>query len=153
MFDFTNSSIDILILVLRIAVVLLLYFFLWQVLRFVLRDLRVGGQPSGDGAARSPYGQLVVVRAGQSGVAAGKIFPLGPSNIIGRSMENCEIALNDTFLSSQHARLELQGDVWVLEDLRSTNGTFVNEIEVRDATSLEEGDIVRVGRVEMRLSR
>src|SRR5215210_6352050 len=128
MLDFANSSIDVLIFVLRIAVVLLLYFFLWQVLRFVLR-------------------------AGQSGVAAGKIFPLGPSNIIGRSMENCEIALNDTFLSSQHARLELQGDVWVLEDLHSTNGTFVNEIEVRDATSLEEGDILRVGRVEMRLSR
>jgi len=153
MFDFTNSSIDILILVLRIAVVLLLYFFLWQVLRFVLRDLRAGGLPNADGAARSPYGQLVVLRAGQSGVAAGKIFPLGPSNIIGRSMENCEIALNDTFLSSQHARLELQGDVWVLEDLHSTNGTFVNEIEVRDATSLEEGDVLRVGRVEMRLSR
>ena len=45
MFDFTNSSIDILILVLRIAVVLLLYFFLWQVLRFVLRDLHTGGLP------------------------------------------------------------------------------------------------------------
>ena len=56
MFDFTNSSIDILILVLRIAVVLLLYFFLWQVLRFVLRDLRVGGQPSSDGAARVATG-------------------------------------------------------------------------------------------------
>src|SRR5512138_1873505 len=153
MFDFTNSSIDILIFVLRIAVVLLLYFFLWQVLRFVMRDLRAGGQLSGDGVSKSPYGQLLVLRAGASGVAAGKTFPLGPSNIIGRSMENCEIALNDTFLSSQHARLELQGDVWVLEDLNSTNGTFVNEIEVRDAISVEEGDIIRVGRVEMRLVR
>src|SRR5215211_6261654 len=142
MFDFTNASIDILILVLRIAVVLLLYFFLWQVLRFVLRDLRVGGQPSGDGASRSPYGQLVVLRAGQSGVVAGKIFPLGPSNIIGRSLENCEIALNDSFLSSQHARLELQGDVWVIEDLKSTNGTFLNEMEVRDSAIVEEGDII-----------
>ena len=153
MFDLTNSSIDILIFVLRVAVVLLLYFFLWQVLRFVMRDLRAGGQPSGDGMSRSPYGQLVVLRAGQSGVAAGKSFPLGPSNIIGRSMENCEIALNDSFLSSQHARLELQGDVWVLEDLRSTNGTFVNDMEVRDSTVVEEGDVIRVGRVEMRLSR
>ena len=151
MFDLTNASIDIFIFVLRIAVVLLLYFFLWQVLRFVVRDLRAGNQLSADGVTKSPYGQLVVLRAGQSGVAAGKIFPLGPSNIIGRSLENCEIALNDTFLSSQHARLELQGDIWVLEDLRSTNGTFVNEIEVRDAISLEEGDIIRVGRVEMRL--
>jgi pSer/pThr/pTyr-binding forkhead associated (FHA) protein len=96
---------------------------------------------------------LVVVRAGQSGVAVGKTFPLGPSNILGRSLENCEIALNDSFLSSQHARLELQGDDWVLEDLRSTNGTFVNEMEVRDSTIVEEGDIIRVGRVEMRLTR
>ena len=151
MFDLTNFSIDILVLILRVAVVLLLYFFLWQVLRFVMRDLRTGGQAAN--GTSSPYGQLLVLRAGASGVAAGKTFPLGPSNIIGRSMENCEIALNDTFLSSQHARLELQGDVWILEDLNSTNGTFVNEIEVRDATSVEEGDIIRVGRVEMRLVR
>lgn len=153
MTDITNTSLGIIILLLRVAVVLLLYFFLWQVLRFVIRDLRSAGQSSGAPGARSPYGQLVVVRAGQSGVAAGKVFQLGPSNIIGRSMENCEVALNDSFLSSQHARLELRGDEWVLEDLRSTNGTFVNEMEVRDATIVEEGDIVRVGRVEMRLVR
>ena len=150
--DILNPSINIIILLLRVAVVLLLYFFLWQVLRFVMRDLRFGGAAAG-GAASSPYGQLVVVRAGQSGVAVGKTFPLGPSNILGRSLENCEIALNDSFLSSQHARLELQGDEWVLEDLRSTNGTFVNEMEVRDSTIVEEGDIIRVGRVEMRLTR
>src|SRR5262245_4749555 len=152
MFDLTNFSIDILVLILRVAVVLLLYFVLWQVVRVVIRDLRTGSQAVASGT-NSPYGQLMVLRAGASGVPAGKTFPLGPSNIIGRSMENCEIALNDTFLSSQHARLELQGDAWVLEDLRSTNGTFVNEIEVRDATIVEEGDVIRVGRVEMRLMR
>ena len=150
--DIINPSINIIILLLRVAVVLLLYFFLWQVLRFVIRDLRASGASAG-GTLNSPYGQLVVLRAGQSGVAVGKVFPLGPSNIIGRSLENCEIALNDSFLSAQHARLELQGDTWVLEDLRSTNGTFVNEMEVRDATILEEGDIVRVGRIELRLTR
>lgn len=153
MFDLTNFSIDILVLLLRVAVVLLLYFFLWQVLRAVLRDIRGGAAGAGSGASSSPYGQLVVLRAGASGVPAGKIFPLGPSNIIGRSMENCEIALNDSFLSSQHARLELQGNTWVLEDLGSTNGTFVNEIEVRAAASIEEGDVLRVGRVEMRIMR
>ena len=148
--DLLNPSLNIIILLLRVAVVLLLYFFLWQVLRSVIRDLRSSGTAS-SGALKSPYGQLVVLRAGQSGVAVGKVFPLGPSNIIGRSLENCEIALNDSFLSSQHARLELQGDEWVLDDLHSTNGTFVNEMEVRDATIVEEGDVIRVGRVEMRL--
>jgi hypothetical protein len=153
MFDLTNFSIDILVLLLRVAVVLLLYFFLWQVLRSVVRDLRSSGAPASGASAGSPYGQLMVLRAGTSGVAAGKAFPLGPSNIIGRSMEHCEVALNDSFLSSQHARLELQGSTWVLEDLGSTNGTFVNEIEVRAPTSIEEGDVVRVGRVEMRIVR
>lgn len=148
--DITNTSLNIIILLLRIAVVLLLYFFLWQVLRFVMRDLQSAGS-SGTSGLKSPYGQLAVVRAGQSGVAVGKLFPLGPANVIGRSMENCEIALNDSFLSAQHAKLERRGDEWTLEDLHSTNGTFVNEIEVRDATVVEEGDIIRVGRVEMRL--
>jgi pSer/pThr/pTyr-binding forkhead associated (FHA) protein len=152
--DILNPSINIIILLLRIAVVLLLYFFLWQVLRFVMRDLRSGGAAAvGAGAINSPYGQLVVLRAGQSGVAVGKVFPLGPSNTIGRSLEDCEIALNDSFLSSEHARLDLQGSAWVLEDLRSTNGTFVNDMEVRDSTVVEEGDVIRVGRVEMRLTR
>jgi FHA domain-containing protein len=151
--DILNPSINVIILLLRVAIVLLLYFFLWQVLRFVMRDLRVGGGVQGSGAVSSAYGQLVVVRAGQSGVVVGKSFPLGPSNILGRSLENCEVALNDSFLSAQHARLELQGDTWVLEDLRSTNGTFVNDMEVRDSAIVEEGDIIRVGRVELRLGQ
>lgn len=151
MFELANTSIDVFMLVLRVAVVLLLYFFLWQALRVMMRDLAAAGQPGSVATAASPYGQLIVLRSGQSGVAAGKVFPLSPSTIIGRSMEHCEIALNDTFLSQQHARLELRGSQWVLEDLRSTNGTFVNDIEVRDATIVEEGDIIRVGRVEMRL--
>lgn len=153
MLDIANTSIDIIVLLLRVAVVLLLYFFLWQVLRFVVRDLQGAGQPTPGAGQISPYGQLVVLRSGQSGVTAGKTFPLSPSTIIGRSMEQCEIALNDSFLSQQHARLELRGDQWVLEDLGSTNGTFVNDIEVRDATIVEEGDIVRVGRIEMRMVR
>lgn len=151
MFDFANTSLEIIILILRFAVVGFLYLFLWQVLRAVISELRAVGQGSTQAASR--YGQLVVLRSGQSGVAVGKIFTLGPSNLIGRSMESCEIALNDTFLSQQHARLELRDDTWVIEDLRSTNGTFVNGIEVRDATILEDGDILRFGRVELRLVR
>lgn len=152
MFDLANSSLEVLILLLRVAVVGLLYLFLWQVLRAVIGELRAIGQ-GGSSQSGSRYGQLVVLRSGQSGVAVGKSFQLGPSNLIGRSMESCEIALNDSFLSQQHARLELRDDTWTIEDLRSTNGTFVNGIEVRDATILEEGDVLRFGRIELRLVR
>src|SRR5215212_11924595 len=55
--DITNTSLNIIILLLRVAVVLLLYFFLWQVLRFITRDLRSGTMAAGSSALRSPYGQ------------------------------------------------------------------------------------------------
>jgi pSer/pThr/pTyr-binding forkhead associated (FHA) protein len=152
MIDIANISLEIIILILRVAVVGLLYLFLWQVFRAVVNELRAIGQQGG-ASQSSKYGQLVVLRSGQSGIAVGKSFALGPSNIIGRSMESCEIAINDSFLSQQHARLEMRDDGWVIEDLRSTNGTFVNGMEVRNATALDEGDVIRFGRVELRLVR
>lgn len=148
MFDIANLSIGVLILLLRVAVVFLLYFFLWQVLRVVSRDLAGGVQPAQ--AQASPYGQLVVTSAGQTGIPVGKVFPLNQVSVIGRSTE-AEISLNDTFLSSEHARLELRDGVWSLEDLGSTNGTFLNGFEVRAPTEVHDGDLVRVGRVELKL--
>jgi pSer/pThr/pTyr-binding forkhead associated (FHA) protein len=56
-------------------------------------------------------------------------------------------------MSAQHALLELRGDEWFLEDTGSTNGTFVNGFEVRDATPVNYGDVVRVGRVELKLTK
>ncbi len=151
--NIANISLDVLLLLLRVAVVLLLYFFLWQVLRAVIRDLGSAQVQGSGGAQPSAFGSLIVLRSGKSGLAVGKVFPLGPSTLIGRSLEQCEIALNDSFLSQQHARIERRGDGWVLQDLQSTNGTFVNDVEVRKETVIEEGDVIRFGRVELRLTR
>jgi pSer/pThr/pTyr-binding forkhead associated (FHA) protein len=150
MFDIANLSVGLVILLLRFAVVLLLYFFLWQVLRVVVRDLRSSGAPSP--AQVNPYGQLVVTSAGNTSIPVGKSFPLSPVTVIGRSTEN-EVALNDSFLSSEHARVELRNGNWVLEDLNSTNGTFLNGFEVRSLTELNDGDVIRIGRVELKLVR
>ena len=148
MFDIANLSIGVVLLLLRVAVVFLLYFFLWQVMRVVTRELQVGGPTAA--AQTAPHGQLVVLNAGPTGIPVGKVFPLAPVTVIGRSTE-AEVALNDTFLSSEHARLELRDTVWFLEDLNSTNSTFLNGFEVRAATEVHDGDVVRVGRVELKL--
>jgi pSer/pThr/pTyr-binding forkhead associated (FHA) protein len=147
MFDIANLSIGVIMLLLRVAVVFLLYFFLWQVLRVVARDLQGGGAVA---PAVNPYGQLVVTAAGQTGIPVGKVFPLSPITVIGRSTE-VDVSLNDTFLSNEHARLEQRGGVWTLEDLNSTNGTYLNGFEVRAGTEVHDGDTVRVGRVELKL--
>jgi hypothetical protein len=147
MFDIANLSIGVIMLLLRVAVVFLLYFFLWQVLRVVSRDLRGSGPVQ---QTQSPYGQLVVTASGQTGIPVGKVFPLSPVTVIGRSTE-VDVSLNDSFLSNEHARLERQNDVWILDDLNSTNGTFLNGFEVRASTEVHDGDLVRVGRVEMKV--
>ncbi|MEI6776189.1 MAG: FHA domain-containing protein [Chloroflexales bacterium] len=148
MFDIANLSIGVIILLLRVAVVFLLYFFLWQVMRVVARDLRAGSASS---TQPNPYGQLVVSSSGPTGIPVGKVFPLNPMMVIGRSIET-EVALNDTFLSLEHARLERRNGVWMLEDLNSTNGTFLNGFEVRALTEVNDGDVIRVGHVELKVT-
>jgi hypothetical protein len=148
--NLADLSLNVIILLLNIAVVFLLYFFLWQVLRVVTRDMH--GTTTAAPLHEAPYGQLVIVNAGQTGLAVGKTFALEPVTTIGRGMES-DIALNDTFLSNKHAQLALQDGEWILSDLQSTNGTFLNGFEVRDPTSVNEGDVVRIGRIEMKLTR
>ena len=65
---------------------------------------------------------------------------------IGRSAD-CDLALSDTYLSSRHARLTNDDGDLSIEDLGSTNGTFVNQELVDGRVHLERGDIVQVGGV------
>lgn len=144
-----NLSIEFIILALRIAVIFLLYLFLYQVVRVIVRDLRTAGAEQ---TATSQYGSLVVVNPGQTGLPPGKKFPLGPVNMIGRSMNN-DIALNDSFLSSEHAVLQWDGQTWTIEDLASTNGTRLNGREVAQPAPLDYGDTIQLGRIDLKLSR
>lgn len=66
---------------------------------------------------------------------------------IGRSLE-CGLQVRDALLSRQHCRLEPIGTAWVLTDLNSRNGTFLNHDRVTQHV-LEEGDVLRIGRVRL----
>ncbi|WP_026370998.1 FHA domain-containing protein [Kallotenue papyrolyticum] len=142
-------SIEFLLLALRIAVVFLLYLFLYQVLRVITRELRMSGA---EATPASEYGYLTVINPGQTGLEPGKRFPLNQVNTIGRAMTN-DIPLNDNFLSAEHALLEWDGSTWIIEDLGSTNGTWLNGREVVQPTPLTYGDIIQLGHVELKLSR
>jgi pSer/pThr/pTyr-binding forkhead associated (FHA) protein len=76
---------------------------------------------------------------------AGTSFELVDNATIGRS-NTCTIPIGfDDFSSAVHARIFVKDDKLLIEDLQSTNGTFVNEKEVVRPTSIERGDIVQVG--------
>jgi len=77
---------------------------------------------------------------------AGERVDVDVAVVIGRSAE-CDISLFDTFLSSRHARVANDSGDLTIEDLGSTNGTYVNQELVQGRVHLERGDIVQVGGV------
>jgi hypothetical protein len=131
-----------------------LYLFLLWVARSALRDLRSAPGPSstyvdatGLYSASNPVGRavaprLVVERA--PGHTPGMIYDLDEGAVMGRG-DAAEIRLEDPFASSRHARVTTQGGIVVLEDLGSTNGTYLNEELLEGPAPLHQGDRVRIG--------
>jgi FOG: FHA domain len=64
---------------------------------------------------------------------------------------SCTVVLGDDYVSNQHARLTPAGDRWMLEDLGSTNGTYLSERRVTDATPVPLGAPIRLGRTTLEL--
>jgi hypothetical protein len=139
---------DIFILGLRIAFIALLYLFLFQVMRVLVRDLR-NVAPSEGQQLRSKYGRLVVVEPGRSHLSSGMTFTLQAVTSLGRKPSNT-IVLDDDFVSSEHSLISWRdGRAW-LEDVASTNGTYLNEAEVTRPAALSEGDIIGIGAVRLK---
>jgi FHA domain/zinc-ribbon domain len=91
-------------------------------------------------------GPALVVRSG--GGRAGEFFDLaGERILVGRSPD-CDIFLDDVTVSRKHAELTQQGGAWMIEDLGSLNGTFVNRRRVESGT-LEDGDELQIGKYRL----
>jgi FHA domain len=163
------NSLEPVSVMLKFGFLAVLYLFLLWVSRSALRDLRGSGagvsgvergagQPQAEVPAdatglhsastfgpadllgRSP--RLVVERA--PGHDPGMIYDLGGDVVLGRG-DTAEIRLNDPFASSRHARIYEQGRILVVEDLGSTNGTYLNEELLDGPRPLHPGDRVRIG--------
>lgn len=145
---------------LQAAFIAVLYLFVAWVARSALRDLRRPDEQRWAGAAAPPPGpvdsgatgyhqavtlgdpRLIVERA--PGHTPGMEYEIGSGAVLGRG-DQAEIRLDDPFASGRHARVTRQGPVVVLEDLGSTNGTFLNEELVTGPQPLHQGDRVRIG--------
>jgi FHA domain-containing protein len=142
------ASLDWLVLLLRVAFVVLLYLFIWQVARICLRDVAAAAGAATRGVEPD---RLVILDAGPTPLAAGSWFPLAPGATIGRGGD-CAIQLDDPFVSGAHARLERDRKGWRLRDLGSTNGAWVNQKQVRGEMTVRAGDVVQCGGVTMLLT-
>lgn len=138
------------ILLLRFAVVAVLYLFLWQVVAVIWRDLRRSTASEADVA--HPMGRLVVVSGGATSYRPGHAFPILGTATIGRGAGNAVI-LGDGFVSTNHAVIAFRDGAWWVTDLDARNGTWVNAEKVEGETRIQPGDILTIGQVKLKLAR
>ncbi len=87
------------------------------------------------------------------GPLRGTTLPLGSSAVLVGRAPSCTLVLDDDYSSSRHARIFPQGDQWFVEDLGSTNGTFIGEQRVEQPTPVATGTPIRVGQSLLELQR
>ena len=180
--------IDIVLLVLKIGILVLLYLFIWQVVKTAVQNVRGGGAaapaaaapdvvlPAGDRLSpvftpaereqrredrdveRTMDGQKMdfsahinprLVVEESPIIPVGVIFPLEGWINVGRAATS-DIVLDEQFVSTTHARLVPRGQFFYVEDLGSTNGTFVNEKQVKGEAQLKLDSRLRIGETTFR---
>jgi len=154
---FDSAAVDEVLLILKVAFLVLLYLFIWRIVRTASRDLRLPQEsfilaPSAGLQSARPSlhsGRLVVVTSPD--LNEGENFELNSAQLtIGRGNHNDIAISTDEYASARHARFEPRQDgVWV-QDLGSTNGTFLNGTRLERPRRLSRGDLVRVGETDLR---
>jgi hypothetical protein len=148
--------------VLRLGFLVLMWVLVFSIVAAMRRDLAVGrrnktGAPSAREVRKNPAlaeppprqhaNQLVVVE----GPLAGTTMPLGESPVLLGRAQEATLVLEDDYASGRHARLFPQGSRWFIEDLGSTNGTYLGDQQLTRALPVEPGVPVRIGKTVIEL--
>ncbi len=143
---------------LKYSLFALLVLFIWRSTRWVVRGLSVEPTPRRRRSAHAEKGEPALPPGPRSVVVRGpdgakpRSVPMSASMVVGRGPE-CELRIEDTYASTQHARLFGKNGAWYVEDLGSTNGTFVNEQKLAAPAMVQPGDKIRVGTTVLELRR
>ena len=142
---------------LKFGFLAVLYLFLFWVSRSALRELRKTGAPAPEATGFHPIGAggrapatdawLVAVTGG--GLQANERYDLFGGLSIGRSGD-ADVRIDDRFASSIHARLYSRGASYYVEDMGSTNGTYLNGSRFRSEALLSDLDEIKIGDTELR---
>jgi hypothetical protein len=157
-----SAQVESTLLALKIAFLVLLYLFIWRIVRSAARDLRLPQESmilrphQVAGLLPQPvspeFGRLVV--AASPALDEGDVFPLDSAPLsVGRGAANDVPIASDEYASARHARFEPRRDGVYVEDIGSTNGTYVNGIRLTRERRLAPGDLIRIGETDLRFER
>jgi pSer/pThr/pTyr-binding forkhead associated (FHA) protein len=155
--------------ILTLCLLALLYLFFLRVLQAVWAEVNGPRQRAPKGRRRAPAAAPAMAgapaparRRGRSGAPTvlrviepeserGRSFPLADELTVGRAA-GCHVTLDDTYVSQLHARLFRRDGRFLVEDLGSTNGTYLNRAKVSGPMPMSSGDRLQVGSVVMELA-
>ena len=157
-----SANVETTLLLLKIAFLVLLYLFIWRIVRSAARDLRLPQEsmilsPQQASAllpqpAARELGRLVVLKSPI--LDPGEVVKLDSHALrVGRGGDNDLSVDGDEYASAHHARFEPRRDGIYVEDVGSTNGTFVNGIRLTQERKLVPGDVIRIGETDLRFER
>jgi pSer/pThr/pTyr-binding forkhead associated (FHA) protein len=150
--------------VLKYSLLVLLYFFVFRAVRSVALDVAGRRRDRRTTEMRSPTAPFAAARSSKGGKPPSHVIvhepdgskarnvKLSGSTQIGRGA-GCAIRLSDTYVSQVHARLYGENGSWFVEDLGSTNGTYLNDRKVSSPVEVHAGDVVKVGKTVLELRR
>lgn len=152
---------DLIVATIKISFLALLWLFILFVAQIIRTDMFGRRVPASDlpkmtepkrpskRKQRNHPTKLVVTQGRQTGLEV----PLEAVINLGRAADS-SINLDDDYASTRHAQLvQVDAETWTVNDLQSTNGTFVNGVRVVTPVPIKMGDVVRIGRTQMRLER
>ena len=143
---------------LKFGFLAVLYLFLLWIARSALKDLRRTASPAPDATGFHPLpavggssagGDAWLIAAGGGGLSPGERFDLFGGLTIGRS-QDADVQISDRYASGLHCRVFNRGSAYYIEDMRSTNGTLLNDATLEAEVPLHEGDVIRIGDTELR---
>jgi pSer/pThr/pTyr-binding forkhead associated (FHA) protein len=147
----------------RFGFLALLWLFVLAAMRVIRTDLRTSGQPriavppparrkgkSDTGGQRPAPGTPTHLLVTEGGLTGTRIGLTGAPVLIGRANDST-LVLEDDYASTRHARISLQDGMWVVEDLGSTNGTYLGQRKLDGPVPMEVGVPLRIGKTVLEL--
>lgn len=155
---------DLVLSLLRLGFLVLIWLLVLSVVGSMRRDLAIGsrsrtGKPSARALKKNPElaePEPPTRKAASSlqileGPLAGRTITLQGQPILFGRAQDATVVLEDDYASGRHARLFPQGSRWFIEDLGSTNGTFVGDSQLTRAQAVEPGQRIRIGKTVLEL--
>lgn len=137
--------IDLILLVGRVLLVALLYLFLFAVMKTGI------GLVKGQGAAKNARAWTLTIERGSKTLRGQHVSVISPV-VVGRA-PGSDITIADDIVSGRHARFAMMGSDLTVEDLNSTNGTYLNGQPVHEVQRCKEGDQVQIGDAVIKVGR